>query len=94
MCLKAIDKVPRVLQYIPDYFITEKMLVNSVCPEFCEDYRKRKNLKKEIYLELLPIAWHPDRWRDWCIPEDEKNMELKDGVNEKVFKKGEYSGVE
>ena len=21
----------------------------------------------------MPIAWHPNRWRDWCVSEDEKN---------------------
>ena len=20
----------------------------------------------------MPIAWHPSRWWDWCVPEDEK----------------------
>ena len=20
----------------------------------------------------MPVAWHPDRWWDWCISEDEK----------------------
>ena len=27
---------------------------------------------KSLYAELLPIAWHPDRYLDWCIDEDEK----------------------
>ena len=22
--------------------------------------------------ELIPIAWHPSRWQDSCVPEDEK----------------------
>ena len=22
--------------------------------------------------ELLPIAWHPSRYWDWCVPEDDK----------------------
>ena len=48
------------------------MLVNPVCKEFCEEIKKRKNLKKAIYLELLPTAWHPDRWWDWCLDNDEK----------------------
>ena len=21
---------------------------------------------------LMPKAWHPRRWLDWCMPEDEK----------------------
>ena len=20
----------------------------------------------------MPVAWHPDRWCDWCMSEDEK----------------------
>ena len=20
----------------------------------------------------MPVAWHPNRWWDWCVPEDEK----------------------
>ena len=22
--------------------------------------------------ELMPVAWHPTRWWNWCLPEDEK----------------------
>ena len=33
-------------------------------------FRKRKELKKELSEELMPVAWHPDRWWDWS--EDEK----------------------
>ena len=36
----------------------------------------RHHHKREFYGglkdELLPIAWHPDRWWDWCVDEDEK----------------------
>ena len=65
------------------------MLVNPVCKEFCEEIKKRKNLKKEIYLELLPIAWHPSIvfWIG-VLTRTMKNMELnKDGVNKKMLKK-------
>ena len=34
--------------------------------------KKRKAQKAKIKEELLPIAWHPLRWWDWCVPEDEK----------------------
>ena len=20
----------------------------------------------------MPVGWHPKRWWDWCLPEDEK----------------------
>ena len=34
--------------------------------------KKRKAQKAKIKEELLPIAWHPLTWWDWCVPEDEK----------------------
>ena len=33
---------------------------------------KRKELKKQLSEELMPVAWHLDRCWDWCISEDEK----------------------
>ena len=35
-------------------------------------YKKRKAQKASIKEELIPIAWPPSRWWNWCIPEDEK----------------------
>ena len=35
--------------------------------EWYESYQNRKAQK-----ELLPIAWHPSGYWDWCVPEDEK----------------------
>ena len=34
--------------------------------------KKRKALKKKISEELMPIVWHLKRWRNFCLPEDEK----------------------
>ena len=31
-----------------------------------------KAFKKYISKELMPLAWHPTRWQDWSLPEDEK----------------------
>ena len=31
-----------------------------------------KEFKKDISKELMFTAWHPTRWCDWCMPEDEK----------------------
>ena len=37
---------------------------------------KNGRLKKQkIKEELLPIAWHPSRWLDWCVLEDETETE-------------------
>ena len=35
---------------------------------------KRKELKKKISEELMPIAWDPNRWWNLCVPEDEKKV--------------------
>ena len=35
-------------------------------------YEKRKAFKKDINKELMPAAWHPTRWLDWCLPEAKK----------------------
>ena len=40
--------------------------------EWYDGYKKRKAQKASIKEELMPIAWHPSRWWDWCVPEDEK----------------------
>ena len=37
-----------------------------------DGYKKQKAQKTSIKKELLPIAWHPSRWWDWCMSEDEK----------------------
>ena len=29
-------------------------------------------LKKELDEELMPAVWHPNRWWDLCVSEDEK----------------------
>ena len=41
--------------------------------ELLKYHHKRKYFKK-IYEEMLPIAWHPDRWWDWCVDEEEKEI--------------------
>ena len=48
--------------YCNDYEITE----------WYEGYKKRKAPKEQIEKELMCIAWHPSRWWDWCVPEDEE----------------------
>ena len=33
----------------------------------------------------MPVAWHPKRWWDWCLPEDEKkDILLSNTFNESV----------
>ena len=46
--------------------------------DYCYDYgvkrydecKIRKAQKASIKEELIPVAWHPSRWWDWCVPED------------------------
>ena len=52
--------------------------------EYCDDnednffkwhngYKKLKVQKASIKEELMPIAWHPSRYMDWFMTENEKN---------------------
>ena len=42
-----------------------------------EGHQKRKAQKAKIKEELMPITWHPSRWWDWCVPNDEKKRETE-----------------
>ena len=35
-------------------------------------FEKRKPLKKELNEELMLVAWHPRKWWNFCMSEDEK----------------------
>ena len=35
-------------------------------------YEKLKVQKSKIKEELIRVAWHPSRWWDWCVLEDEQ----------------------
>ena len=35
-------------------------------------FEKRKTLTKNISEELMALAWHPKRWWNFCMSEDEK----------------------
>ena len=37
-------------------------------------FKKCKALKKMISEELMPIAWHPKRWWNFCLSEDKKKQ--------------------
>ena len=44
----------------PDTIIHARLLAWHV------KFEKHKALKR------MPVAWHPTRWWDWCLPEDEE----------------------
>ena len=70
------------MQYVPDWFETQQQLKiwyndayycnEDKLIEWYEGYKKRKAQKASIKEELLPIAWHPSSWWNWCVSEDEK----------------------
>ena len=82
MCEKAVKKCLWLLKYVPDWFVThQQMKIWCDDDEYCnydkliewyKGYQKRKAQKAQIRKELMPIAWHPSRCWNWCIPEDEK----------------------
>ena len=84
MCDKAIKDDPSSLRFVPDWFVSQEQLklwhdsddwlirwwYNNRLIKRYDGYKKR--LKAKIKEELLLIAWHPSRWWDWCMSEDEK----------------------
>ena len=67
-----------MLEHVPDWLVTQEMCNEVVkkSPEvvlrWYKGYEQRKAQKAKIKEELMPVAWHPDRWWGWCMPEDEK----------------------
>ena len=82
MCEKVVNRYLYLLRYVPGWFVTDQqMKIWHVNDEYCNDdkhiewydgYKKRRAQKASIKEELLPIAWHPSRWRNWCKSKDEK----------------------
>ena len=73
------------MQYVPDWFVTGECVCmwydesdywaddeNKNFFKWYDDYRKRKAQKVQIKNELMRVTWHPSRWWDWCMSEDEK----------------------
>ena len=36
-----------------------------------------KRQEKELNEELMSVAWHQNRWWDWCVSEDEKKKQIQ-----------------
>ena len=82
MCEKKVESGLGSLKYVPDWFVTHQQIkIWRDDDKYCSDhelikwykgYQKRKAQKSEIKEELMPIAWHPSRYWDWCMSEDEK----------------------
>ena len=80
MCDDAVRDYLFSLQFVPDWFVTQQQIdiwhddnyvYNDRRMIKCyEGYKKRKAQKSKIKDNLMPIAWHPSRWWDWCVPDD------------------------
>ena len=87
MCKEAVQKRLCLLEYIPDWFVTQQQIKiwhddayycnDDKLIEWYERYQKRKVQKAKIKKELMRIAWHPLWWWNWCVPEDEKRKTEK-----------------
>ena len=87
MCDEAVQNGLCTLKYVPDWFVTQQQLKlwdddvyccnDDYLIEWYEGYKKRKAQKASIKDELIPIAWHPLRWWDWCVHADEKKETKK-----------------
>ena len=68
MCNEAVEKSPEFLRIVPDWFVTlqemwyEEFDDDDVLISWRDAYIKRKAQKAKIKEELMPAAWHPDRW--------------------------------
>ena len=82
MCDDVVQRDSYSLQFVPDWFVTQEQLeIWHDDDDYCTDdeiiewykrYEKRKAQKASIKEGLLPIAWHPSTYWDWCMSEDEK----------------------
>ena len=75
MCKRAIEADLYTLVFCPDSFVTQKQIKSWYDDDdealaWYQGYQKRKAKKAQIKKELIPIAWHPSRWWDLCIPKD------------------------
>ena len=76
VCDKAVSHGPSSLRYVPDYFVMQGQVKASHDDDevigWYDGYQKRRAQRAKIKEELMPIAWHPSRWWDWCMSEEEK----------------------
>ena len=51
--------------------IHKEIYFKSLSSELYKGVHKHRYFKS-IHRDLIPIAWHPDRYLDWCLDEEEK----------------------
>ena len=82
MCDDIVWRDPFYLPFVLHWFITQEYIDlwdddndywnDDRLDKWNIDYQKRKAQKASIKEELLPIAWYPNRVRNWCMSEDKK----------------------
>ena len=90
MCDKAVEEDPGLLEYVPAWFVSSDWVqMRYDNSEYCDYddevnffkwyvwYKKRKAQKASVKEELLPMAWHPSRYWNWLMSEDEKRKTEK-----------------
>ena len=50
----------------------ESTAINFRLMSWYRRYKLCESCKKDMIKELIPVAWHPTRWWDWLMPEDEE----------------------
>ena len=59
----------QTMTYYDNYFVDNDGVIKW---HDGEEQQERNAQKSQIKQELIPIAWHPSRYWDWCMSEDEK----------------------
>ena len=91
MCNEAVHIEPYALRFVPVWFVMRGPV--KICRDddnywngdeiikWYDGYQKLKAQKAKIQEELMHIAWHPLRWWDWCMSEEEKKRAKNCGSN-------------
>ena len=87
MCNEAVRGEPWNLRHVTDWFVTQQQIKiwhddyhccnGNRLIKWYDGYQKQNAQKAKMKEELLPIAWHPSKWWDWYVPEDEKKKEIE-----------------
>ena len=60
---------PETFHYYDGYWVNND---GAIKQHNEESHQKHKAQKAQIKKELMRVAWHPSKWWDWCVYEDEK----------------------
>ena len=96
---KVVKDDPSSLWFVPDWLVTQQQIKlwhddnrpirwryhDDEIIEWYDGYKKRKAQKASIKKELMPITWHPSRYWDWCMSEDEKRDKTIMDINMDFF---------